>query len=49
MTDNELIANFMGLEFVTVGYTGGSDETEWQKENIDWFRSHYDFHDNSVD
>lgn len=48
MSNKELIANFMGLEFVTVGYTGGTDETEWQKENIDWFHSHHDFHDNSV-
>jgi hypothetical protein len=44
----KVIANFMGYEFVTVGYTGTKSETRWQKKNIDWFDSHYDFHDNSV-
>ena len=38
----------MGLEFVTVGYRGTPDETEWQINNRDWFDKHHEFHDNSV-
>ncbi len=44
----KLIAKFMGLTFVTVGYTGTDDETDWQRENVEWFDSHYEFHDHSV-
>lgn len=47
-TAKKLIANFMGLQFVRVGYTGTDSETKWQRENADWFDRHYDFHDNSV-
>lgn len=47
-TAKRLIANFMGLQFVRVGYTGTNSETKWQSENADWFDKHRDFHDNSV-
>lgn len=35
---NQLIAEFMGYEKVTVGYYGGDDETEWQRNNQDFMR-----------
>jgi hypothetical protein len=36
MENNDLIAEFMGYEKVTVGYFGTDDETEWQKEHDYW-------------
>lgn len=36
MTDNELIAEFMGYESIRIGYYGTDDETEWQVKNKDW-------------
>lgn len=33
---NRVIAEFDGWEFVTVGYVGCDDETEWQHENEQW-------------
>lgn len=38
-TDNELIAQFMGYEKVTVDYFGTSFETEWQREHQDWMEA----------
>lgn len=39
-TDNELIAEFMGWQKITVGYFGGDDETDWQrnKQNQKWMK-----------
>jgi len=33
---NKLIAEFMGWQLVTVGYFGGEEETQWQRDNSDW-------------
>jgi len=33
MTHNELLAEFMGYEVVTVGYSGTNSETQWQRDN----------------
>lgn len=34
--NNDLIAQFMGYEKVTIGYIDGVSETQWQRENQDW-------------
>lgn len=47
-SERRMIAKFMGLDFITVGYTGTDSETRWQRKNRDWFDKHYEFHDNSV-
>lgn len=43
MSDNEIIANFLGYEKVTVGYFGSKDgddgETEWQLAHKDWMKA----------
>lgn len=36
MQGNKLIASFMDFEFVTVGYFGCEDQTEWQVKNQEW-------------
>jgi hypothetical protein len=33
---NALLIKFMGYEFVTIGYWGQSDETQWQRDNDEW-------------
>ena len=36
MEKNDLIAEFMGYEKVTIGFFHGDSETQWQRENQDW-------------
>lgn len=33
---NAVIAKFMGYEYITVGYAGSEEETEWQRNNEEW-------------
>lgn len=34
--DIKTIMKFLGYEFITIGYFGGEDETEWQRGNVEW-------------
>lgn len=35
----KIIAKFMGLDFVKVGYSGTKSETSWQRAHNDWMYS----------